>query len=416
MMQQLGSYIGENWSDILLALWDHLKISVIATVITLVIALPLAVALMNRRRAGEIVLQIASAIQTIPSLAILGILIPFVGIGTVPAVIALVLYAIMPVFQNAYTGLTTIDPELTEAAEALGLPRRMKLFRVQIPLAMPMIMSGIRIAVVMIIGTATLAALIGGGGLGTYILLGIQTNNDAALIVGAVLSAALALLASGLIKWLSKLSLKKLGIGVLALVVIFGGLGIGTSVASHVAQGGKETVVIAGKMGGEPEILINMYKDLIEDADPTISVELKPNFGGTSFLFKALKSNKVDIYPEFTGTVLQSLVTDSSGKTGTVKVSHDPETAYKDAAVGLKQQFSMTYLEPMKYENTYALAVRASDAKKYNLSTTADLAAMSGDFSAAFDPDFYQQSDGYPGLQKAYGLAFSSVRTMEHRS
>ena len=411
MIQQLGSYISENWSDILFALWDHLKISVIATVITLVIALPLAVLLMNRRRAGEAVLQVASAIQTIPSLAILGILIPFVGIGTVPAVIALVLYAIMPVFQNAYTGLTTIDPELTEAAEALGLPRRMKLFRVQIPLAMPMIMSGIRIAVVMIIGTATLAALIGGGGLGTYILLGIQTNNDAALIVGAVLSAALALLASGLIKLLSKLSLKKLGIGVLALVVIFGGLGIGTSVASHVAQGGKQTVVIAGKMGGEPEILINMYKDLIEDADSNISVELKPNFGGTSFLFKALKSNKVDIYPEFTGTVLQSLVT--SGSASSAGISHDPATAYTDAKKALKQQFNMTYLEPMQYENTYALAVRSSDAKKYNLSTTADLAAMSGDFSAAFDPDFYQQSDGYPGLQKAYGLAFSSVRTME---
>jgi osmoprotectant transport system permease protein len=306
MIGQLGTYISENWSDILLALWDHLKISVIATVITLVIALPLAVALMNRRRAGEIVLQIASAIQTIPSLAILGILIPFVGIGTVPAVIALVLYAIMPVFQNAYTGLTTIDPELTEAAEALGLPRRMKLFRVQIPLAMPMMMSGIRIAVVMIIGTATLAALIGGGGLGTYILLGIQTNNDAALIVGAVLSAALALLASGLIKWLSKLPLKKLGIGVVALAVILAGLGIGTSVASHVATGQKETVVIAGKMGGEPEILINMYKDLIETADPNVTVELKPNFGGTSFLFKALKSGKIDVYPEFTGTVLQS--------------------------------------------------------------------------------------------------------------
>lgn len=413
MIQQLGNYIGENWQEILVALWDHLKISVIATVITLVIALPLAVVLMNRRRAGEAVLQVASAIQTIPSLAILGILIPFVGIGTVPAVIALVLYAIMPVFQNAYTGLTTIDPELTEAAEALGLPKRMKLFRVQIPLAMPMIMSGIRIAVVMIIGTATLAALIGGGGLGTYILLGIQTNNDSALIVGAVLSAALALLASALIKGLSKLSLKKLGIGVLALVVVFGGLGIGTSVASHIAQGEKTTMVIAGKMGGEPEILINMYKDLIEDADPNIAVELKPNFGGTSFLFKALDSGKIDIYPEFTGTVLQSLVTDDSGKTGTVSVSHDPETAYKDAAAALKKQFDMEYLTPMEYENTYAVAVRSEDAAKYGLKTVDDLARVSQNFSSAFDPDFYQQSDGYPGLQKAYGLKFSSARTME---
>lgn len=407
MIAQLGTYISENRQEILLALWNHLEISAIATVITLVIALPLAVGLMNHRRAGEVVLQIASAIQTIPSLAILGILIPFVGIGTVPAVIALVLYAIMPVFQNSYTGLTTIDPELTEAADALGLPRRMKLFRVQIPLAMPMIMSGIRIAVVMIIGTATLAALIGGGGLGTYILLGIQTNNDAALIVGAVLAAALALLASALIKGLAKLPLKRLGIGVVALAVLIGGIGIGTNVVSSASNAGKTTIVIAGKMGGEPEILINMYKDLIEKADPTVTVDLKPNFGGTSFLFKALKSSKIDIYPEFTGTVMQSLVS------GDGSVSHDPATAYKQAKTALKQQFDMEYLEPMKYENTYAMAVRAADAEKYGLETTEDLAKVAGNLSAAFDPDFYQQSDGYPGLQKAYGLKFSSVRTME---
>ncbi|MCI1935627.1 MAG: ABC transporter permease/substrate-binding protein [Bifidobacteriaceae bacterium] len=406
-MSELGSYIAQNWQGILVALWNHLEISALAIFVTLIIAIPLAVVMMNHRRAGEIVLQVASMIQTIPSLAILGILIPFVGIGTVPAVIALVLYAIMPVFQNAYTGLTTLDPVLMEAAEALGLPRRLKLFRIQMPMALPMIMSGVRIAVVMIIGTATLAALIGGGGLGTYILLGIQTNNNAALVVGAVLSAALALAASGLIRRASKLPLKKLGIGMVVFALIVGGTSLGNRVISGVASEKKETVVIAGKMGGEPEILINMYKDLIEASDPTVSVQLSPNFGGTSFLFSALKSAKIDIYPEFTGTVLQSLV-----KTGGT-VNHDPKVAYAQAKKALKQEFGMEYLSPMKYENTYAIAVRKADAQKYGLKNIGDLTVVSGQLSAGFDPDFYQQSDGYPGLVKKYGLAFSDVKTME---
>jgi osmoprotectant transport system permease protein len=156
-----------------------------------------------------------------------------------------------------------------------------------------------------------------------------------------------------------------------------------------------------------------MYKDLIEASDPNVAVELKPNFGGTSFLFKALKSEKIDIYPEFTGTVLQSLVTDGTSAGGKAHVSHNPATAYKDAAAALTAQFDMTYLKPMKYENTYAVAVRTADAKKYDLKTVGDLAQISQNFSSAFDPDFYQQSDGYPGLQKTYGLKFSSAKTME---
>ncbi len=195
-MQDLTNYLSKNGGEILNALWQHIAISVVATVITVLIALPLAIVLIDHRRAGEAVLQVASVIQTIPSLAILGLLIPLVGIGTIPAIIALVLYAIMPVFSNAYAGLTNIDPLLVEAADAFGVSRRYKLFKIQLPLAMPMILTGLRIAVVMVIGTATLAALIGGGGLGTYILLGIQTNNNSALFVGAILAAVLALAAS----------------------------------------------------------------------------------------------------------------------------------------------------------------------------------------------------------------------------
>ncbi|WP_225047119.1 ABC transporter permease/substrate-binding protein [Lacticaseibacillus kribbianus] len=402
MLNETLHYAQANGHEILVALGQHIEVALIATLITIVIAIPLAVALMNHRRAGETVLQLASIIQTIPSLAILGLLIPFVGIGTVPAVIALVLYAVMPVFQNTYAGLTNIDPLLIEAADAMGVSRRYKLLRVQMPLAMPMILSGIRIGVVMIIGTATLAALIGGGGLGTYILLGIQSNNNAALLIGAVLAAALALVASWLIKLLSRATPKRLlaGLGVLVMV---GGTAYGVRTLTAPKT---ETITIAGKMGGEPELLINMYKDLIEDGDAKVEVTLKRNFGGTSFLFKALQAKQIDLYPEFTGTVLQSLVkTDKA-------VSHDPNTAYRDARTALAQQFHMTLLDPMAYQNGYGITVTAGTAAKYHLKTIGDL-AKHPEFRVGFDPDFYQQSDGYPGLKTAYGLAFTNVKTME---
>lgn len=401
-MQDLTNYLSKNGGEILNALWQHIAISVVATVITVLIALPLAIVLIDHRRAGEAVLQVASVIQTIPSLAILGLLIPLVGIGTIPAIIALVLYAIMPVFSNAYAGLTNIDPLLVEAADAFGVSRRYKLFKIQLPLAMPMILTGLRITVVMVIGTATLAALIGGGGLGTYILLGIQTNNNSALFVGAILAAVLALAASALIKFLAQTNLKHVIVGLIVVLAV--GFGYAGVRAWQNAQ--HQTVTIAGKMGGEPEILINMYKELIEKDNARVTVDLKPNFGGTSFLFKGLRSGKIDIYPEFTGTVLQSLVKTNQS------VPHQPTRAYSLAKKLLSEQYAMTLLTPMQYQNGYMMTVRAADAKKYHLKSIADLKQVP-QFRAAFDPDFYQQSDGYPGLKNEYGLTFNSVRTME---
>ncbi|WP_338214475.1 ABC transporter permease/substrate-binding protein [Companilactobacillus muriivasis] len=389
---------GEIWA----ALGQHISISLISLFIAAIIAIPLAIVLMTHKRIAEVILQITSILQTIPSLALLGILIPIVGIGTVPAIIALVVYAVMPIFQNTYSGLTTIDPDLDEAAEAFGLSRAKKLVKFQIPLAMPMIISGIRIAMVMIIGTATLAALIGAGGLGTYILLGIETNNNALLLIGAILSAVLTLIFSALIKAISKLSLRKMGILFATLIVLFGGFAGYRSIVKPPVN-----VTIAGKMGSEPEILINMYKELIEEDHPNMKVSLKPNFGGTTFLYKALQSGSIDIYPEFTGTVLQALVKTNQ------KVSHNPEKTYQVARKLMKKDANMEYLAPMKYQNGYDLAVTQSFAKKYNLKTISDLKKVEHRLHAGFDPDFYQQNDGFPGVKKAYGLDIASAKTME---
>ncbi|MDT6979679.1 ABC transporter permease/substrate-binding protein [Levilactobacillus zymae] len=401
-MQQINHILQTQGGEIVQSIGQHIGLSLISLLIAALIAIPLAIVLMTHQRAANVALQITSVLQTIPSLALLGILIPIVGIGTVPSIIALVIYAVMPIFQNTYSGLTTIDPDLEEAAEAFGLSRRKKLVRVELPLAMPMIISGIRIAMVMIIGTATLAALIGAGGLGTYILLGIETNNNALLIIGAVLSAALALLFGAAIDWLGKLSFKRAGIVLGVAVVLISGVAGYRRIVQP-----QTTITIAGKLGGEPEILINMYKDLIEQDHPNIKVQTKPNFGATTFLFKALQSGSIDIYPEFTGTVLESLVKGQSS------ADHDPQVTYQRAAKALKSQYQMTYLKPMQYQNGYAIAVTPQFAKQYHLKKVSDLQRVATKVHAGFDPDFYQQSAGYPGLRKAYNFKFGTIKTME---
>lgn len=396
-MHNVISVLIKQRQQVVSALGQHVALSLISILIAIVIAVPLAIVLRRHKHLAEFCLQITGIFQTIPSLALLGLLIPFVGIGTTPSIIALVVYAIMPIFQDAYSGLTSIDNSLEEAGHAFGLSYWQRLWIYELPLAMPMIVSGIRIATVLVIGTATLAALIGAGGLGTYILLGIETNNNSLLIIGAVLSALLALVFSGVIKLISKPSLKKMVIALITLLVIICG-GLGYHAYSSAQQA--KNVVIAGKLGSEPDILIHMYKDLIHQQDPHQKITVKPNFGTTEFLINSLKSNRINIYPEFTGTVLESITKQPQ------LINRDPKVTYRIARDGLKRDFDMSYLKPMHYQNGYTLAVRKSFAEKYHLHTISDLKRIAPKLHAGFDPDFAKQRDGYPGVSKNYDLKF----------
>ncbi|GEL15653.1 ABC transporter permease/substrate-binding protein [Pediococcus cellicola] len=388
--------------ELLKALWEHLQISLTALLIAIVIAIPLAIWATHHKNIAEFLLQITSVLQTIPSLALLGLLIPLVGIGSVPAIIALVIYALLPIFQNTYVGIDEIDPSLEEAADAFGMSRLRKLFKVEIPIALPVIISGIRTALVLIIGTATLAALIGAGGLGNFILLGIDQNDTSLILIGAITSALLAIILSALIKFLQTARLRTVIATVGVIIVGFAG----ASTYQAVSQP-KENIVIAGKLGSEPDILIHMYKDLIEDQDKSVTVTLKPNFGTTSFLFNALKSKSIDIYPEFSGTVLESLVK-KSGQTTNLS-AHKTYVKARDA---LKNQFNMAYLKPMAYQNTFAIVVKKSFAKKYDLKTIGDLAAIENQIKAGMTLEFINRTDGLKGINKKYGLNINA-RSMQ---
>ncbi|WP_105140146.1 ABC transporter permease/substrate-binding protein [Streptococcus suis] len=382
------------------ALFEHLRISLLALIIAIAIAVPLGLILSSKKRLTEWSLQITGIFQTIPSLALLGLFIPFMGIGTLPAVVALVIYAIFPILQGTLTGLGEIDPSLEEAATAFGMNKWEKLKKFKLALAMPILMSGIRTASIMIIGTATLAALVGAGGLGSFILLGIDRNDSALILIGAVSSAVLAVLFGYGIRLLQDKKPKTI---LLALLVTLFTVG-----ASYVPMLNFSTkqLVIAGKLGAEPEILINMYKLLIEDRTD-IKVEIKPNFGKTSFLYEALKSGSIDIYPEYTGTITSTLL-----KNSPTDLSTNPEEVYTYAKEAILEQDGLMYLAPMAFQNTYALAVTEDYAQKNGIEKISDLAKVQQTAVAGFSLEFNDREDGNIGLKNLYNLQLN-VKTME---
>ena len=391
----------ERFADWNLALFEHLQISLLSLLLAVFIAVPLGIILVKLPKLKEWLLQLTGVFQTIPSLALLGLFIPMLGIGKIPAVTALVIYALFPVLQSTITGLDSVDKNLQEAAEAFGMNRLERLRKFELPLAMPVIVSGVRTAAVLIVGTATLGALIGAGGMGSFILLGIDRNNTALILIGAISSAFLAILMNIVIKYLENKSLKKIMISLIALITAT----VLSFIPSIAPMMNTKHLVVAGKLGPEPEILINMYKELIE-ANSDIKVKLEPNFGKTSFLYEALKNKQIDIYPEFSGTITSSLLKNQ------VKVSNAPLEVYEAAREGILNQDKLVYLKPMEYQNTYALAVKKDYANKYDLKTISDLSKVEDSAVAGFTLEFNDRDDGNKGLKSLYKLELN-VKTLE---
>lgn len=399
-MTEILQTLSDRRGQLLTTIFEHIQISFIALLIAALIGVPLGILLTKTKKLSEIVMNIAAILQTIPSLALLGLMIPLFGIGKVPAVIALVVYALLPILRNTYTGIAEVDPSLVEAAKGIGMKPGRRLTKVELPIAMPVIMAGIRTAMVSIIGTATLAALIGAGGLGDLILLGIDRNDSSLILIGAIPAALLAILFDLALRYMQGLSYKKLIISLTIIVIVL----LLVIIAPLLAQKG-EKVTLAGKLGSEPSVITNMYKILIEkETDDT--VEVKDGMGKTSFLFNALKSDDIDGYLEFTGTVLGELTKEDLK-------SKQEDKVYQQAKDSLEKKYDMTMLKPMKYNNTYALAVKRDFAKKHNIKTIGDLNKVSDQIKPGFTLEFNDRSDGYPAVKKAYNLDISKPKTME---
>ncbi|MDU3184711.1 MAG: ABC transporter permease/substrate-binding protein [Staphylococcus epidermidis] len=365
-MNEFFATLSDRKGQLFSTIIEHIQLSFIALFIATLIAVPIAILLTKTKKLSEIVMNIAAVLQTIPSLALLGLMIPIFGIGRLPAIIALVVYALLPILRNTYTGIKEVDPSLIEAAKGIGMKPLRRLTKVELPIAMPVIMAGIRTAMVLIIGTATLAALIGAGGLGDLILLGIDRNNSALILIGAIPAALLAIIFDFILRYMERLSYKKLLISLGTIVIV---------------------IIIA-----------------IADTDDT--VEVKDGMGKTSFLFNALKSDEIDGYLEFTGTVLGELTKEDLK-------SKKENDVYQQAKSSLEKKYDMTMLKPMKYNNTYALAVKRDFAKKYQIKTIGDLRKVEDKLKPGFTLEFNDRPDGYKAVKKTYHLNLSNVKTME---
>lgn len=375
-MNNLITVFIDRQHDLFTALIQHLELSVSSLCLAILIAFPLGLFISRKPRMAAVITQLTGIMQTLPSLAILGLMIPVFGIGPIPALVALVIYALFPILQNTVTGINEIDPSLQEAGEALGMNRFVKLKTYEIPLA----------------------ALIGAGGLGSFILLGIDRHDSSLIIIGAFASALLAIAFSSFLRLAEGRSLRFITVSFL--IIAFG-----TTAAFVQPNMPHNKVIIAGKLGTEPDILINMYKELIE-AHSDLKVELKPNFGKTAFLYEAIKSGDIDIYPEFTGTVTTTLLKEKPTP------STNAETVYKQGRDLIYKQDHLVYLEPMAYENTYAVAVPSAFAETHSLKMISDLVRVSDYAVAGFTLEFTDREDGYRGLQSLYGLNLH-VKTME---
>ena len=305
MLEQMWSIFSEKSSWFLGLLVEHLEISFTAILIAIVIGGITGILISEFQRVSKPTLGLINFLYTIPSISMLGFLIPFSGVGNATAVIALTIYALLPMVRNTYTGISNVDKNLIEAAKGMGSTRMQILVNVKLPLAMPVIVSGIRSMVIMTIALAGIASFVGAGGLGVAIYRGITTNNTAMTMVGSFIIALFALVMDFLLGFIeirmSKRSMKAKKENKV-LVAIACSLCVCVAGCSMIPSSKKDIIHIATKPMTEQYILGEMLDILIEQ-DTNLEVELTQGVGGgTSNIEPAMESGEFDIYPEYTGT------------------------------------------------------------------------------------------------------------------
>ncbi|WP_278953338.1 ABC transporter permease [Lactobacillus apis] len=200
----MSTFIAQHGSELLEKTWQQIYISAISLFLGIIVAVPISVILLKFPKTAKVVIALASMLQTIPALALLAMMIPFFGVGRVPAIIALFLYSLMPIMRNTYVGLTDVNPDTIDSARGLGMTKMQLILKVDIPLAMPVIMSGIRLSAIYVIAWATLASYIGAGGLGDFIFNGLSLYQPDLIFGGTIPVIILALLADYLLGLLEK--------------------------------------------------------------------------------------------------------------------------------------------------------------------------------------------------------------------
>jgi osmoprotectant transport system permease protein len=391
---ELLRFLSERRTELLLATRDHLWLTLLATSVATAIGLPAGIALFRRPALARPALALAGVFQTMPSLALFGLLIPLPlvgGIGARTAVVALVLYALLPILRNAITGLRGVDPAVRDAAVGMGMTDGQLLRMVELPLAFPVILAGIRVAAVVSVGTATIAAAIGAGGLGTFVFRGIATLDDRLILAGAVPSALLALAVDGALGQLERARRPLRASAWLAagVALVLGASSIG------LRGGAGEPVVVGSKNFTEQVVLGEILAALLEERG--FAVDRRLNLGGTSLCHAAVQAGQIDAYVEYTGTAL----------TDVLKRPADSDPSRVLAAVRSGYEgLGLAVLPPLGFNNTFALVMRPDAADARGVRRMSDL-ARAPDLRVGLFGEFLEREDGMPGLVRAYGLRFT---------
>lgn len=421
----MSENFAERWAELPSLLSGHVLLSLAAIIMGMLVSVPLGIYAAPRPRLAGSVLNIAGVIQTIPGLALLALMVPLLGgmIGYWPAFLALMLYSILPILRNTIVGLQGVDAGVREAARGLGMTASQRLWRVELPLSLPVIVAGLRTSVVWVVGSATLATLVGASSLGNYIFAGLQTRNWLSVLFGCVFAAGLAILFDQMIRLLEVAARTRQrglagAVGVaLALVVglsvvpaMIPALGPAPNPAQATAHGrvppvaarlSGQTVRIGAKAFTEQYVLAALMQDVLEDAGAI--VERRDNLGST-IAFDALRSGEIDVYIDYTGTIWAT-------------VMQRPQAAQRHVMLAemtawLYQRDGILTLGRLGFENAYGFAMTRARAAELGVTSLADLAPYAGELTVGGDPEVFARSE-WIGARDAYGLGAVQTRAMD---
>lgn len=394
----------------------HVLLSVSALGLGLLISLPLAIAASRSPRLRWPVLALASLIQTIPSLALLALFYPlllalsalsqavlgqgFSALGFLPSLLALTLYSVLPILRNGVAGITGVDPAISEAADGVGMTGRQKLLQVELPLAAPVIMAGVRTAAVWTIGAATLSTPVGQTSLGNYIFAGLQTENWVFVLFGCAASAVLALGADqllGLVETGLRTRRRGLIAGGLAALVV----GAGAALLPLASFGQSAAYVVGAKNFSEQYILAELMAERLERTGAQVT--RKENLG-SSVAYRAVGAGEVDVYVDYTGTLWTNVLgrTDNPGRAAVLA----------ELTAELKRRDGVVVLGSLGFENAYAFAMKADRAKALGVASLDDLARAAPQLTLGSDLEFLSRPE-WRAVDAAYGFSFKAERSFQ---
>lgn len=398
-MRELLAFWSSHAAELWALLAQHVALVLVSTFVAIAIGVPIGIVAARRPRIGGPLAAAASVIQTVPSLALFGFLLPLPlvgGVGARTALAALILYALLPVIRTTAAGLRSIDGAILEAADAMGMTAGQRLTQVELPLAMPSIIAGIRVAAVIGVGTVTIAAAIGAGGLGEYIYRGLSMVDATVILAGAVPVAVLAMIVDGSLLLVERALRRRRRVRRLSRVAAAALVLPALAATAFAAWPQPERIVVGSKNFTEQVILGELLAQTIERY-AALPVDRRLNLGGTFICDRAIQTGDIDLYVEYSGTALTAVFKQP--------VQRDPRVVLDQ----IRQMYADTgrsMLAPLGFSNTFAILVRAPDARALGLTRLSQLAAHAPEWRAAFGYEFLDRPDGYSGLATAYGLRF----------